>query len=114
MSVQQICRRHRINFQAERLPQIRLQRQLQRRHHRIGALVFVRTIHDDGTRSFRHQVEHPFRHLFVECGQDRQQVLLPPLLDEGLQRIDRRIRIPMVVTTGIDEMDQISRQRVRS
>ena len=40
--------------------------------------------------------------------------LLAPLLDKRLQGVDRGIRVPMVMATGVDQMNQIPRQRIRS
>src|SRR6476661_7636864 len=38
--------------------------------------------------------------------------MLASLLEEGLQRVDRRIGIPVVMPARIDEMNQISCQRI--
>lgn len=114
MTMEEIRGRHRIDLQPKRLSQIGLKRQLQGRHQGIGVLFLVRPIHDDGTGGFRDQIEHPFRHFLVERGEDRQQVLLPSLLNEGLQRIDRRIRVTVVMASRIDQMNQIPRERIRS
>jgi hypothetical protein len=114
MSMQQICRRDGVDLQSKRLPQVGLERQLQRGHQGIGALVVIRPIHDDGARGLRHQIKHPLRHLLIERRQDGQQILLTSLLDKGLQGIDCGIRVPMVMATGVDQMNQIPRQRIRS
>jgi hypothetical protein len=38
--------------------------------------------------------------------------VFPILLQESLKRFDRGIRIPMIVTPGIDEMNEIARQGI--
>ena len=112
MLVEQIGGGHGIDLQLERLAEVGLERQLERRHDRIGRLFISLPFDHHGAGGFGHQVEQPFRHFLVERRQHGEQLLLPALLQEGLQRINRRIRIPMVMTAGVDEMDQIARQRI--
>ena len=114
MSMQHLGRRHWIDLELQRMGEVCLKRKLKRRHDGVGEFFIGCGVKHDGTGSFGHQIKQPFRHVFIERGQHGQQIFLPALLEESLQRIDRRVRVTVIVTAGVDEMDQISSERIRT
>ena len=103
----------RVDGEPQRLSEIGLQRQGQRkkRHGGIRHLPFRFEV---GRRSLGQQIEQPLRHILIQSGQHRQDLVLPILLDQFRQGVERRVGVPMVMAPGVDQMDQIPRQRVRS
>src|SRR5207249_8629221 len=59
------------------------------------------------------QIEQPLRHILIQSGQHRQDLVLSVLLNQFRQGVERRVGVPMVMAPGVDQMDQIPRQRVR-
>jgi hypothetical protein len=92
--------------------EVGLKRKLQRSHYRVGEFFIGCRVEHHGTGRLGHQIEQPFRHVLIERREHRQQIFFTPLLEERLERIDRRISVTMVVATGIDQMNQISGQGI--
>jgi len=108
MPVQQVGGGDRIDLQLERSRQVGLKRQFQGGDHGVGRFFVVRPVQHQRAARLGDEVEEPFRHLFVEGGQHRQQVVLPPLLQKRLERVDGGVRIAVIVATRVDEVDQVT------
>ena len=112
MSMQHFSRRNRIDLELQGMGKIGLERKLQRSHDRIGQFFVRWSIEHDGTGRFSEKIEKPFGHIFIQRSQHRQQVILTALLEKGLQCIDGRIGVAVIVPARVDEMDQISGQGI--
>ena len=114
VAMQQIRRRNRIDFQFERCREIGLQGKRQRPHHRIGRFLIIRAAHEQRAAGLGDKVEQPLGHFLVKRGKHRQQIVLASLFEKGLERIDGIIGVAMVMATGVDEVDEITREGIRT
>ncbi|CUQ66967.1 protein of unknown function [Candidatus Nitrospira inopinata] len=111
--MEQIRRFDRIDFQFERRRQIGLERQSQSRHDGVRGFI-VRPVEHQRATGLGDKIEQPFRHFFIERGKHRQQIVFAPLLKKRLQRINGVVIVTVIVASGVDEMNKIARERIRT